>query len=324
MKKNMWIITGIFVLIQGLFVQAQAQEISVQAKVNRSEIFIGDLFQYSITIKWQSGGTVDLPGLVGNLGSFEVKDLLIHKAKDLGEFTEQKWDLQLSTYVGGDFILPPQLVEYTPPNDTNIIRMHTEPIPIKVLKRNTGEEQDILDIEQPIAIAQPFPWYWLLLIIPILLFFWWFFHKKRKQAGQTPRLPPYEEAIQALERLSAQDLLQANQQRDHFFALSEIIKTYLHREFASLDALDATSSELLSRVAGGKYLTDNSLSKLKVFCERGDLIKYSSLQLDAEECQLLHSYIPQIIEETHSIVLSQATEIPPNANPSSNKGGTNG
>lgn len=277
-----------------------SQDIEVEASVSRAEIFIGDRFEYKIIVRYDDTGSVDLPGLVGNLGSFEVSDFANSDVIKKDDKRSQTWTLTLSTFITGDFVLPPQLVEYTINPEAKPLRFFTDPVQVKVLSRNTGEEEDILDVEGPMKDSTIPKYYWmifgalvLIILIVIGVILW-----KRRKKKEIPRLPPYEEAVLAFKDLKLRKYLEDELQREHFFKLTEIIKTYLHRRYKNLDALDATSSELLERLGNHAVLSEDQFEDLKKFCDRGDLVKFASMNLEIDECQEITKSMEVLVDAT--------------------------
>ena len=58
-----------------LVVSAHAFDLTVKANVDNAQVFIGDKFNYEIQVTAPENAIVDLPSFVGNLGSFEVKEM---------------------------------------------------------------------------------------------------------------------------------------------------------------------------------------------------------------------------------------------------------
>lgn len=48
-----------------------AFDVSVKANVDNAQVFIGDMFNYEISVTAPENAIVDLPSFVGNLGSFK-------------------------------------------------------------------------------------------------------------------------------------------------------------------------------------------------------------------------------------------------------------
>ena len=91
---------------------AFAFDVSVKANVDNAQVFVGDMFNYEIQVVAPESAIVDLPSFVGNLGSFEVKEMKNEKLTDgmpkgMAKFV---WLATLNTFVSGDFMIAPQQV----------------------------------------------------------------------------------------------------------------------------------------------------------------------------------------------------------------------
>ena len=99
---------------------ALAFDVSVKANVDNAQVFVGDMFNYEIQVTAPENAIVDLPSFVGNLGSFEVKEMKNEKVtegmpKGTAKFV---WFATLNTFVSGDFLIAPQQVNAVVGNDT--------------------------------------------------------------------------------------------------------------------------------------------------------------------------------------------------------------
>ena len=65
-----------------------------------------------------------------------------------------------------------------------------------------------------------------------------------------PRIPPYDLAIQELERLRRTDFSNLRELRRYYFAVSAVVRAYVEGRFG-LNATDLTTEEILSRMEPG-------------------------------------------------------------------------
>ncbi|MCK9181682.1 MAG: BatD family protein [Fibrobacteraceae bacterium] len=261
-------------------VSAFAFDISVKSSVTASQVLIGDRFNYEIDVTAPENATVELPSFVGNLGSFEVKDMKHEKIieglpKGRAKFV---WRSTLNTFVAGEFLIAPQEVQAVIGKDT--VNTRTDPVAVKVAARTTGDETDILDVEDPIKDPRLPVWlYWILGILAaaVLVLAGWFLHKKLRKQSEPVQLPPYEEAVLELKKLRDLQLLALGNQADFFTALSFIVRRYIQRRYlgeiaevkekgkknapqtkrASRGILDATLSQLKKRIPAIAELPDS-------------------------------------------------------------------
>ncbi|MGL1901148.1 MAG: BatD family protein [Fibrobacterales bacterium] len=276
-----------------------AQEVTLNSTVSRSEIYIGDRFEYMITIAYPDSSVIELPGLIGNLGTFEVREHQVSESVSGKGVTTQKWTLLLSTFLSGEYVVPPQVVEFLPKGDTTKVQLFTEPIKITVLNRNSEDVTDILEVEgvvgapmalQTILIIVGSICFALLVLIIVLI-------RRKRNKESAIVLPPYEEAKKQLNELKHRNLMETGAYKDHFFELTEILKHYISRRF-NVDASEATTAELLERVTLISEIEGELKEALPQFCEKTDLIKFAKMTLDDTSNTMLNEYVEGFVEQT--------------------------
>ena len=283
-----------------LAVPALAFDVSVKANVDNAQVFVGDMFNYEIQVTAPENAIVDLPSFVGNLGSFEVKEMKNEKItegmpKGTAKFV---WLATLNTFVSGDFLIAPQQVSAVVGKDT--VKTNTDPVAVKVSMRTTGEETDILEVEDPLDDPRLPQWLYIVLIVVgvlLLVFLGWFLHKKFAKQGAAPRLPPYEEAVLALKELRQKNYLAEGNQGDYFMALGFIARRYIERRF-DVDILDATVAELkqrMSHVAGLPQAYKDTVVTLAV---ETDPVKFAKMKLEGERCRFWDEWADKLLEDT--------------------------
>jgi hypothetical protein len=286
-----------------LGVDVALAQTSVAAKVSSAEIYIGDEFLYSLTVRFPENSEAELPAVVGNLGSFEVRDIQVSELQTKEGISERTWTLKLSTFVSGDFVLPPQLAEIKSPGSDSAMVLRSEAIPLKVLSRTSEDQRDILDAELPADYNTPWPWLWILGAVITLLFIGWLtkmFWFKKSKSKVVPRLAPHPEALEALNELRAQNYLEQDRPREHFYRLTEILKVYIERRF-EIDATDATGTELLARIEAAAILSEALFKEFKSFVKQTDLIKFADFKMDLENYIHLDQYVDGFLNITQPI-----------------------
>lgn len=288
-------------LCTGLLASAAfAFDLTVKANVDNAQVFVGDMFNYEIVVTAPENAVVDLPSFVGNLGSFEVKEMKNEKVtegmpKGTAKFV---WQATLNTFVSGDFLVAPQEVNAVVGSDT--VKTRTDAVAVKVATRTTGEETDILDVEEPLSDPRLPQWLYIVLAVvgvAFLVFLGWLLHKKFAKQGAAPRLPPYEEAVLALKELRTRNYLAEGNQADYFTSLGIIARRYIERRF-DVDILDATVAELkqrMSHVAGLQQAYKESVVTLAVETEP---VKFAKMKLDGERCRFWDEWADRLLEDT--------------------------
>lgn len=308
----------------GSAAEALKAGLDISSQVDRSEITIGDRITYEIKVVYPAEGKVELPSVLGNLGSFEVKDYQASDPKPAGNLTIQTWRLVLSTFTVGAYMIPPQLVIYLPPgaalpanpadpaswdsaaagSKVKPLAFQTQPIEIKVVRTSPETVQDIADIAPLAELEEPKPWLLFALIALAVaaiggFVFWRLRRKAVAVAAEKPVLPPYEEAMERLAALSPANLVRQNRARELCFELSEILRRYVSRRFG-VEALESTTTEFLALVP--KLPVKAELRQwLTPFCESTDAVKFASAPLLESEAEDLTARLKDFVRQTRPV-----------------------
>lgn len=274
--------------------------LDISSQVDHSEITIGDRVHYEIKVVYPKDGRLELPSVLGNLGSFEVKDYQASDPKEADGLKIQTWRFDLSTYTVGKYTIPPQIIEYRQGTDTAAAIFYTQPIEINVKRTSAETVKDIADIAPLAAVESPTPWLLYgsgaVLALAIALAVWLRFRKKAAPAAAKPQLPPFEEAIEGLARLEDLSLIRQNRARDFSFALSEILRRYVSRRYG-VDALESTTEEFLAK-ARKLPVTGAQRQWLGEFCEKTDLVKFADALLLESDAGALLSATGNFVKQT--------------------------
>lgn len=302
MLLKKWILSTLLFLMLNAGSALAAFDVNVKASVSASQVFIGDIFDYSIEIVAPKEAKVNLPSFIGNLQHFEVKEMKNFREDDkqgqqkvLSKFI---WEATLNTFVSGDFFLAPQSVEVIVGKDTVLTK--TDPVAIKVMNRTTGEETDILEAEGPITDPRMPTWIWVFLIILgvlLLIVLGWFLHKKWSKKEKAVLLPPYEEAVLAFKELQERHLLEQEEQAEYFTVLGLIIRRYIQRRF-DVEILDATLTELRQRMAHVKGLPQAYKESVVLFSEETETVKFAKMKIEKDRCLFWNEWTDRLFEET--------------------------
>ena len=300
MSRFFGLFASVFTAIAFCATSALAFDVSVKANVDNAQVFVGDMFNYEIQVVAPENAAVDLPSFVGNLGSFEVKEMKNEKVtegmpKGTAKFV---WLATLNTFVSGDFLIAPQQVNAVVGSDT--VKVSTDPVAVKVSTRTTGEEEDIIEVEDPLDDPRLPQWLYIVLIVvgvALLVFLGWFLHKKFAKRATAPRLPPYEEAVLALKELRQKNYLAEGNQGDYFMALGFITRRYIERRF-EVDILDATVAELKQRMAHVAGLPQAYKESVVTLAVETEPVKFAKMKLEGERCRFWDEWADRLLEDT--------------------------
>lgn len=277
-----------------------AASLDISSQVDRSEITIGDRIQYEIKVVYPKDGRLELPSVLGNLGSFEVKEYQASDPREADGLLIQTWHFNLSTYTVGKYTIPPQLVEYRHGTDTTAALYYTQPIEINVIRTSPETVKDIADIATLAEVEPQTPWlaYGLAgaaVLIAVLLL-WRRFRRKAPPQAAKPALPPFEEAMAKLAGIKDLSLIRQNRAREFCFIQSEALRRYIDRRFG-IDSLESTTAEFAAK-SRTLPVTQAQKEWLIASSEAADLIKFANAPLLESEASALIARTEEFLRQT--------------------------
>lgn len=295
----------VFILFCLLFVCFQhsfAQEI--RSSVDSTSIKIGEEIILRLEVETDSTDFVVFPEK--NFGLLEM----IESYKIDTTFEAAKYRLikkyGLTQFDSGAYTIPSQTISINNRNFyTDSINIEVRDVVVDTLKQKMYQIKPAVSVKKP-----PLNWRGLLVwLIPLLilagLVFYFLRRKKLKEEAER-QLPPYEEAIVALQKLDNSELLKDNKSKEYYSSLTEIVKRYLDREIDET-ALESTSEELIERLmmhkhAGNFDFDVATIKKLDEIFKRADLVKFARMQQESGQAKADRATVEDIINETKEII----------------------
>ncbi len=296
---------GVFLLLPLWSVFSQ-----VRVTVDTTAIRIGEEIQYTIEVETDSTSLVLFPE-----GQSFAPLEVIESYKVDTSFAEAKIRLikkyGLTQFDSGRYQIPIQRVVINEkPFNTDSIQVEVRDVPVDTLKQKMFDIKPVIEVKNP-----SFDWtsllLWILAILALIGIGYYFFRRKKIREERKKQLPPYEEAMVALQQLDASEYLKEDRSKDYYSSLTEIVKRYLDREVDDM-ALESTSNELIERLMlhkdSGHFDFDvETIRKLDAILKRADLVKFAKMKLEESQARLDRSEIESIINETEE-VLPEPTE----------------
>ncbi|RYY21144.1 MAG: hypothetical protein EOO04_18730 [Chitinophagaceae bacterium] len=297
MKLCKHIIVVLSVLLVSITTTAQ---VSVKASVDRDKILIGEPIKLTLqaytplgeSITWFALDTI--PGFdfieKGKLDTIENVD---------NKRLEQQ--LIITSFDSGQVILPP--LEISVGNQAYF----TDSITIDVAYINfdpAAEYHDIKAIEEVEGGGRNYlPWIIGAVLLVILLAVLWFLRKRKKAVPETEvavsKLPPYEEAMEALDKLKQHDFTLPGANKTYYTELNDILRVFVHRKL-KISSLEKTNDELilqLREVGMDKERFTGMAQALRM----SDFVKFARYQPQASDNQHNWEIISSSIKTLNSI-----------------------
>ena len=247
-------------------------------KVDSTNILIGDQINFSIEANIFEGDI--LPHFTDTIGALEI----ISKSEVDSIKTDEGWQLTqsyvLTVWDSGVYYIP----------SVKFKSFVSDSIAIIVNTIEMAEDAELKDIKAPIHTPISFeelsPYLLALLILALLIYAIVWYIKKREKAPADIKtvervIPPYEIALNELEKLNAKKLWQEDNVKEYYSELSEIIRTYIENGIGT-PAMEIPTQEILFQL----HQKGIDTTKLKELLTRADLAKFAKakpIQIENEE-----------------------------------------
>ena len=300
-------LSGLKFLLTSLFLAlfSFASIAQVRTTIDTTTIRIGEEIQYTIEVEADSTALVLFP----EGQTFQPMEVIESYPVDTTFGSEKNRLIKkygLTQFDSGRYKLPSQRVMIDDRGFlTDSALVEVRDVPVDTL------EQAMFDIKPAIEVdSPPFDFlkllYWLLPILLLAGIGYFLFRRKKIREERERQLPPYEEALAALQELDASEILKENKSKAYYSSLTEIVKRYIDREVDDM-ALESTSDELIERLmlhkdAGHFDFDTATIKKLDEIFKRADLVKFAKMQQEAGQARADRAAIEDIINETHDAI----------------------
>ncbi len=295
---------------------ADAQRTTVSAKVDPSEIKIGQQAVLSLQAIAPVGERVTFPVFQGKLvegievlGMLKPDTTTAHGVMTISQkyiITSFDSTLYNITYIailaGKDtlktngFGLKVKSVDLSSPTKEYLAQIKGKSEPLDFVKLKLHDIKDVL--------SAPFVWtdfiiyfLWALLIVLLLalLVAAYILYKRKKEKGYYFRpkvvLPPHILAMQALDEIRSKKIWQQGLEKEYFTELTDILREYIENRYG-VSSFEKTSDEILSSL---KLVTDTEspLDGLKQILKLADLVKFAKYKPlpDENDLSLMNAYL---------------------------------
>ena len=283
--------------------------ISLEARVDKNKIKIGDLIRYSIVISRDENVMVQMPELGASLGAFEIQDYDDPEEEKINGEIIQKREYTISTYDIGDYEIPPVTVYYSVGGDTALQELTTEKIKIAVESLKPSEAGDIRDLKEPLEI--PRDWWQIIrlalasLVVLLILILGYIYYRRRKEGKsliprkEKPKRPPHEIALEELEKLMEQNLIEQGEVKKFYSFISDIIRRYIGDRYYII-AIEMTTAQLIDAMLSAD-IEPETTHVVEDFLFKCDMVKFAKYIPTARENESIVQQAFDIVEQTKII-----------------------
>lgn len=300
-----------------------SQNLSIQGKLNRSEIKTGEQAVIDLTIR-----TNNLPQTQFYLkeeaqkeAPYTVIALVPVDTVDISSRIKEISAKLVLTSFDSTLITIPPIVAKTPTDSAE-----TAPMGLKVIQPEVDSKHpsNFKDIKAPWDVSLSLK-DWLILILSSWIF--WvviaglvgfyiayriFNYYQSKKANPTPQIQVRELSLiekteAALLQLEQQQLIEQELFKEFYSELITIFKFYLNESY-SWTTTEMTSNELMKQMSSAE-LSSSELEMLRLVLTEADLSKFAKYTPCSDNARLALSQIRQLVRELHRKGLHSSTDI---------------
>lgn len=288
-----------------------AAPVSITASLDSAYILMGKQTALKLDIVQDRGVQ---GAFINNNGDTLTREVEVIRAlkpdtTDLGSNREEiKRELIIQSFDSGLYTIPPFV--YVAGNDTftsNALALKVMPVAVDsmatihdyagVAKPNTRIWDYIPDF-----IVE---YWWIFLIVLLLaaaLFVWLRYIKGKKAIPLVPKkkpVPPYEVAMQALNRLKSEKLCENGHEKEYYTRLTEILRIYLDKRFG-INAMEMTSTQIMQQLRSNDD-TKTSAPVMKQILEMADFVKFAKVRPLPDDNQKAFANAVTFVENTRPV-----------------------
>jgi len=270
-----------------------AQPPSVKASVDQANILIGGQLHYKVSTSMPDN-TYRLSwfNVTDTIGHFQVvKENKIDSTNPNGNIAFSQ-EITLTCFDSGRQVIPPLVINMETLQGDSSFNLITDSIPIQVSYSPIDSVATFHDIKSIIEVKKEWAWWWWAILgVALISFFFWirflikFLKKKKEPDIFKSKLSPYDEAMQSLQELDKEQLLQNNEVKAYHTRLTDIFKRYISRK-TKMYKMHLTSDEMLMEL-GDFNLSKEQLSAFANCIRMGNAVKFAKFipsQQESETC----------------------------------------
>ena len=261
---------------------SQQGEISVESKIDKAEVSVGELVLYEVTVRHAPEIEVTMPPPGINLGGFEIRDYNVLDPVEIDNIIERKVEYIIAAYDTGIYSIPPTGVLYMANDFVQNVLM-TDEVTIRVKSILTGDMEDIIEIKDPLELVRN--WNTIILLVAVglvltvfgILGFLYYRQKKRGKSlfewKKEPEPPAHEEAIASLDKLRESSLLADGSIKEYYVQLSDIVRLYLQKRYFK-PVMEMTTTQSKAALAE-ENIGEEALPIIELLLDDCDLVKFA-------------------------------------------------
>ncbi len=278
----------------------------VSVDIDSTSVLIGKEIRYKMQVEADSTQTVIFPE-GQTFSPLEVLESLKIDSIQKGNRLNLTKEYSLTQFDTGSYTIPRQKVMIG--NQvffTDSLTVDIRDVIVDTTKQKMFAIKPLVDVKASFFNWKKIAW-WVgipLLIITLILVL--LFRRKKRKEAKVDEIPPYERALQALQRIDESHLLEQESHKEFYSQLSDTARKYIDEEVYD-HAMESTTDELITRLdqevrSGSLNLDKNTIEELKRVLKTADMAKFAKSKPDIGIARADRNTIEEVITKTKSAI----------------------
>ena len=285
-------------------VMSDIPPVKVIVKTDRTKATVSQSTMYTVSVQYAPEIMVSMPDPGSKIAGLRITDFGEKGPLERdGQMLHEKW-FKLQPDIVGTYIIPSMTVSYIEETGDKK-ELKTPQIFLEVISSLTNEEGeksvDIIDIKPLQKMERDLKPFILagcaaavVLVVAICIFL---YVRKRKKTSVEKRRPAHLIALEDIEKLEKDGLVERGIIKEHYFRLSDIFRTYIENRF-DIPAVEQTTSELVPEINSLEKIDSEVKLKAEEFLKYSDLVKFAKYSPQKDEIEANKQKVVSVIAET--------------------------
>jgi hypothetical protein len=280
-----------------------AQQIKATARLDSTNILLGDQLKLFLEIDYPKNATVEFPLIADSLsGKIEV----LNKSKiDTIELADKAFQKQIRWYTitsfdSGSYFIEPQWFKIN--INGKIDSVQTNGVTLNVHTMAIDTTRGLTDIkipyDAPVTLKEVTPYILGILLIAAILFLVLYSIKRKKKNKPffalpvKPKEPPHVIALRELDRIKSEKIWQKEKTKQYYSEVTDVLRNYIEERF-EIRAMEQTTDEIIDSFRYRRDLiNEKSFQYLSQILSIADLVKFAKYKTlpDDDNLTLVNSY----------------------------------
>ncbi|MEE2876936.1 MAG: hypothetical protein VX822_04070 [Candidatus Neomarinimicrobiota bacterium] len=262
----------------------------VYGGMDTTDVSIGEITRFQVWAMSAGKRKIEFP-----LMELDDPNITVSEGKEVeGEFKGDRGiEFQLTFWDTGSYVIPPYAVQVLNAESNEMdFSIATDPVDVAVHSLISENQPMLRDIKPPVRIPAIIPWKIILSLLGIALsvaaLVWMWRKRIQEDSGDQPHIvvpsrPPYEIAMEKLNRLRTLSPSNAEEVKLYYADLSYLLREYLEHQYF-VRAIEMTTSE----IKGAKHLIladREKVGRVIEMLKRSDLAKFARFQPSTSDCE---------------------------------------